>query len=1052
MGREQRRTTFGLLGPLEVRAADGALVDVGGRQPRLVLGLLLAARSWPVTADALVDALWGDAPPPSAAGTLQSYISRLRRHVAAAGGGELTHDDAGYRLIVADGALDVDRFQELATAGRARLAAGDAAAARAHLVEADALWRGPALIDLLDVEGVIALATRLDEQRLAAIADRVDADLALGRHDAAVADLVALVVAHPLRESFATRLALALYRGGRQADALRTLAATSAMLRDELGIEPSTAVRELEAAILAHAPALDAPIPSPPRPPGTPASRAPAPAANAADSAPPRIIGRTQELAVLRSALDEAATDVRFVVLEGEPGIGKTHLAEALRRLAAAGGWLTAWGRSDEGGAAPALWPWLAPLRAATERVEALPSAVTELLDGAAPLLAGQGGAMRFERFEAVAELLAQAAPIVVLLDDLQWADATSLELLDHLAIRLRRTGVLIVVTVRQLEVGRIDAVTDTLATIARRAGSRRVILRGLAPDQTAALLLEDDQLVLGEQSLAAIHARADGNPFYALELARLAAEDGGLGIGIPAGVGDVVRRRLTRLPAATVELLGMAAVVGRDVDLTLLARLADARDTDIFGTLEPAVAHRLLVDVPGRPGTLRFTHAIVREVLLDGLTSLRRARVHLQAADAMESAGACTDDVEILAEHLWRAAAVGGGGRAATALERAADVAISRVAYAAAEQHLTRAVHLLRVSGTDDRRELAAIVRLLEVTGATRNSSGTDLTAIRRGQELADRLGEEETALQLLYYDGVATVTGARMSELAARGDLYRQRTLHHQRPQVRASGEMAIGIVYWMQGRLEEAAASLQLALELFGPAVPEDAVTAEQMMMATLFDLMVQAMRGTRSMPDTFATFELLADVVPPVGVPPVCTIAVDVALLLDQREVATSFDRRVLDADPSAEFMFWGAQLVIQRGLEQIRAGALDTGLAAFAKGVERYRATGGRSGVALFLSDRAAAVAGLGRPELAEQLLVEAWAEQEDCGEQWCLPYVHTASARVALASGDRARAAGHLATAVTIAEAQTAAAVAGQVRELAAEVGIDLTVRGTPPG
>ena len=432
--RADMTASFGLLGPLEVRDADGGLVDIGGRQPRLVLAVLLAAQGAPVAARTLIDALWSEEPPASAGGTLQSYVSRLRRHLGELGlTGALTLDDVGYRLTLPGGSVDIDRFEGLVAEGRAALAVGDAAAARVLLRDADALWRGPALVDLLDLPGAAATATRLHEQRLTALEARLDADLDLGRPADAAAELAELVAAHPLQEGLAARLALALYRAGRQADALRALGTTRATLRDELGLEPGRPLRDLEAAILAHDPTLDGPAgpiidaATPPTPEvvnGAPVSRAPVGRAAG-------VVGRDGELAALVAALDEAAADARFVVIEGEPGIGKTRLAEELRRIASARGSFTAWGRSDEGGAAPALWSWLLPLRAAASQVGDVPDSVAGLLDGDAPLLAGQGGALRFERFEAVAGLLTAVAdgspaPAVVLLDDLQWADATS--------------------------------------------------------------------------------------------------------------------------------------------------------------------------------------------------------------------------------------------------------------------------------------------------------------------------------------------------------------------------------------------------------------------------------------------------------------------------------------------------------------------------------------------------------------------------------------------------------------------------------------------------
>src|SRR5690606_14787687 len=184
--------------------------------------------------------------------------------------------------------------------------------------------------------------------------------------------------------------------------------------------------------------------------------------------------------------------------------------------------------------------------------------------------------------------------------------------------------------------VGRADAVSDTLAAVARRHGSRRLHLRGLPVEATAQLLDAVAPGPVGPELAERIHQRAEGNPFYAIELARL-IESGAPG-EVPATVSDVVRRRLGQLPDGTVELLAAAAVAGRDVDLPLVARAAGLDVARCLERLDPAAAHRLLEAPPGAasPAALRFGHALVREVLLDDLTPLRRAQLHLQVADAM--------------------------------------------------------------------------------------------------------------------------------------------------------------------------------------------------------------------------------------------------------------------------------------------------------------------------------------------------------------------------------------------------------------------------------
>src|SRR5262245_5141456 len=291
--------SFRLLGPLEVADADDRPIELGGRQPRIMLAVLVAAAPRPVTVESIIDAVWGDAPPATATGTLQSYVSRLRRRL---GTDRLRFEEGSYRLDVEDAELDFKRFEALADRGRAQLEAGALDEARTALVDAEALWRGPALAEFAESDFARGIAVRLDERRLVAIEDRFDAELGLGRHAAIVGELTESVERHPLRERLQGQLALALYRSGRQAESLRALADAGSTLRDELGIEPSVALRELEAAILNQdEQLLSTPSPSGPPAPARAASQPP----RAGSAAPSRRAGMPYSLVGRATELDE---------------------------------------------------------------------------------------------------------------------------------------------------------------------------------------------------------------------------------------------------------------------------------------------------------------------------------------------------------------------------------------------------------------------------------------------------------------------------------------------------------------------------------------------------------------------------------------------------------------------------------------------------------------------------------------------------------------------------------------------------------------------------
>src|SRR5262245_3144474 len=230
---------FRLLGPLEVVGDDGAPIALGGRRRRALLALLLLSPNESISTDRLIEGIWGESPPPSAGGALQVHVHALRK---ALGAERVVTRPPGYLVRVEPDELDLTRFERLLAEGR-------------H-AEALALWRGPALADIAYEPFALGEAARLANARLTALEARIEADLEAGRHDALTAELEALAAAHPHRERLQAQRMLALYRSGRQADALAAYRETRATL-DELGIEPSAALRSLEQQMLRQDPGLD---------------------------------------------------------------------------------------------------------------------------------------------------------------------------------------------------------------------------------------------------------------------------------------------------------------------------------------------------------------------------------------------------------------------------------------------------------------------------------------------------------------------------------------------------------------------------------------------------------------------------------------------------------------------------------------------------------------------------------------------------------------------------------------------------------------------------
>ena len=309
---------FRILGPLEV-LADGGPVALAGAKPRAVLAVLALHANQPVSAERLALALWGEETPVGAVKTVQVHVSRLRKALGDPAVLETT--PAGYRLRVSDDELDVERFERHVAEGRRELAAGRAEPAADRLRKALALWRGEALEEFAWAPFAPAESDRLEEQHLAALELRVEADLAAGRHAELVAELQQLCRGHPWRERLHGQLMLALYRSGRQADALAAYQQARKALVEELGIDPGQELHDLHQAMLVHDPALEAARPKI----DTPSHRR-----GALPSAPTGTIGRGHEIRVVGDRL--RAGSVRLLTLTGPGGVGKTRLALEVAR------------------------------------------------------------------------------------------------------------------------------------------------------------------------------------------------------------------------------------------------------------------------------------------------------------------------------------------------------------------------------------------------------------------------------------------------------------------------------------------------------------------------------------------------------------------------------------------------------------------------------------------------------------------------------------------------------------------------------------------------
>ena len=425
------------------------------------------------------------------------------------------------------------------------------------------------------------------------------------------------------------------------------------------------------------------------------------------------IVGRERVLERIGAAWSAAlAGRPQIVALTGEPGIGKTRCAEELARQVARAGGRVAWGLCSEPEAAAAYRPWLRAL-------EQLAPGDASPLRSAAPDPSSSLGEARLRRFDAVAgQLRALAArhALLVVLEDLHWADRSSLELLAHVARELRDARLLILLTYRDDEL----APSATLAEIARRPAFERIELRGLEPGEVARYAALVTGAAADPQLAGALHARTGGNPLFVGEVVRLLADEGGLehGTVIPGRVRDVVTARLERLPLTTRAVLDAAAVAGVQFGATLVAGAAEVSRAELVDALEPAVAHRV-VAVDAAPGSWWFSHAIVRDVIEAALPAARRARLHARIGELLErrrARGQAQPAAEI-AHHCIAAARAGGDPQPALdASLAAAAEARAGLAHSEAAVHYGDALEAAELAELDAPRRCEIMLQLAEM------------------------------------------------------------------------------------------------------------------------------------------------------------------------------------------------------------------------------------------------------------------------------------------------------------------------------------------------
>jgi DNA-binding winged helix-turn-helix (wHTH) protein len=490
-----------------------------------------------------------------------------------------------------------------------------------------------------------------------------------------------------------------------------------------------------------------------------------------ADARATPFVGREDALRELRSALEAArAGSARIAVLTGRAGIGKTRLAEAFAHECRVGGVRVIEARCRDREGAPAFWMWREVLRQIASEAPDSP-AVKELirrrdglgLDGGAPSSAHSPEQSRFLFFDAAAKLLrdtAEKKPLLIVLEDLQWAAKESLDLLEHVAFELPRASLLLLATVRDAGVSRARPIERTLAMLRPLDRILPIELRAFSRREVGDLLAREIGRAAPPDLTSEIAARTEGVPLYLRELLRELRASGDLAeperlaarpVPIPEKSLQLLRRSLGALSERGIALLEAGAVLGREFPLVLAADVAGLSREDATEALDVAVARGVIEVTPGPRGAVRFAHALYREAVYEGIAPGKRTRLHLRAADRIEQRAA-PDLASVASElsyHHAEALAVGDAERALGFAERAGDQARARLAWDEAATHYERAVAAADLLiPSDAARKLALLVRLGEAHALARDPQRRR-AALRDASALALSLGKDAELVQ---------------------------------------------------------------------------------------------------------------------------------------------------------------------------------------------------------------------------------------------------------------------------------------------------------------
>jgi DNA-binding SARP family transcriptional activator len=791
---EKQQSKICLCGRMTV-LIGGQTITPPGRQGRMLLAYLVANRCRPLRRDELIDVLWESEPTSNPERDFSVLMTRLRRQFGA---DLLPTRDLALRLPE-DAWVDLEVIDDLAQQTLQALEEERPDEAVRLADEALALMEGGFLPDL-EAKWIDERRRALAELRLLVREASVEASLKLGGVPLRLAKGMAeaLVEEAPYRESGHELLMRVHAASGNAAEANRVYHRLRALLRDELGTIPGPSVTQLNDRLLRQGEVADATVPvqGQARPGGdsaAPHEQIPLPPQ--LESVPDEhFVGREEAFARIKARWEKVSFRPRAVALTGAPGIGKTRLAAHFSRYVHRAGGTVLYGRCDEDPLtsyqpfAEALDHYagvrdlLRELPDEAGELRRLPALRRRLRDGGG---SGDSGTVddRYPLFEAIVAVFrhaAEAGPLMIVIDDVQWADGPTSKLMRHLVRSLEPPRCMFLMTFRDEDVSssrrQAESLEASLASLRREAEVERVCLDGLDDKETAAFISAQRGRAPSDLFARDLREQTGGNPLFIGEALRSLGERDQLEgeeepdlsrLGVPEGVKEVIARRLDRLSGPASEVIARASVIGPEFDLALVEAVVDLSPDAVLDAVEELVADGVLVEVPEKPDQFAFSHALVRQTQYGRLITRRRALLHERVAHELErratGRGECEGDIAPaeLAHHFFEARSVVDPERVAQYQVEAARNAERSSAHEEAIRHYERALEVLGGQTSDEAR----VCELLLSQGKAQLRAGR-LKAARkrfaRSAAIARRIGAVNSlALSALGYHGMYTAAG---------------------------------------------------------------------------------------------------------------------------------------------------------------------------------------------------------------------------------------------------------------------------------------------------